>query len=67
VVGVGWGAFAMPKPGFLQQQWAELLPHLESGAIEPVLGQTYPLQDAAKGLADLDERRARGKVILSAR
>lgn len=67
VVGVGWGAFAMPKPGFLQQQWADLLPHLESGAIDPVLGQTYPLREAAKGLADLDERRARGKVILTAR
>jgi NADPH2:quinone reductase len=64
VVGVGWGAFAMPKPGFLQQQWAELLPHLESGAIDPVLGQNYPLREAASGLADLDERRARGKVIL---
>jgi NADPH2:quinone reductase len=67
VVGVGWGAFAMPKPGFLQQQWSELLPHLESGAIEPVLGQHYPLREAAKGLADLDERRARGKVILDPR
>jgi NADPH:quinone reductase len=64
VVGVGWGAFAMPKPGFLQQQWAELLPHLESGAIVPVLGQNYPLREAASGLADLAERRARGKVIL---
>ena len=56
----------MPKPGFLQQQWAELLPHLESGAISPVLGQTYPLREAAKGLADLDERRARSAENRSA-
>jgi len=64
VVGVGWGAFAMPKPGFLQQQWADLLPHLESGAIDPVLGQTYPLQEAAKAPFCITGEYARWKSVL---
>ena len=30
VRGVGWGAYAMVRPGFMQQQWAELVPMIES-------------------------------------
>ncbi|MGH3647617.1 MAG: zinc-binding dehydrogenase [Micromonosporaceae bacterium] len=42
VVGVGWGAFALARTDFIPARWAELVPHLESGALAPVLGQTYP-------------------------
>ncbi|QJY49813.1 NADPH:quinone oxidoreductase family protein [Pseudonocardia broussonetiae] len=64
VVGVGWGAFAMPRDGFVAEQWADLLPHLRSGALDPVVGATYPLADAAAALAEIDERRVTGKVVL---
>ena len=67
VVGVGWGAWWMTRPGYLQEQWARLLPHLESGALDPVIGNTYPLADAADALLELDERRALAKVLLSTR
>ncbi|MDX6219562.1 MAG: NADPH:quinone reductase, partial [Frankiales bacterium] len=56
VVGVGWGAWWMTRPGYLQEQWARLLPHLESGALDPMIGNTYPLADAADALLELDER-----------
>jgi NADPH2:quinone reductase len=67
VVGVGWGAWWMTRPGYLQEQWARLLPHLESGALDPMIGNTYPLADAAGALLELDERRALAKVLLSTR
>ena len=65
VVGVGWGAYWTGRPGYLQEQWAELLPLLESGTLDPVLGTVHPLEDAAQALLELDERRAAGKVLLT--
>ena len=67
VVGVAWGAFFMSNPGYLQEQWGRLLPHLESGALVPLVGATYPLEQAADALLDLDERRATAKVLLTPR
>jgi NADPH2:quinone reductase len=67
VVGVGWGAWWMTRPGYLQEQWARLLPHLENGSLDPLVGNTYPLEDAADALLELDERRALAKVLLRTR
>jgi len=67
VVGVGWGAFAMMHHGYLQQQWATLLPHLESGALDPILGASFPLDRTADALLELDQRRATGKVVVTVR
>ncbi len=67
VVGVGWGAFWMADLNYLQQQWAEVRPLVDSGALSPVIGSTHRLEDAAAALAELDERRARGKVLLAVR
>ncbi|MDK3256886.1 NADPH:quinone oxidoreductase family protein [Blastococcus capsensis] len=67
VVGVGWGAFWSGDPGYPQQQWRELLPLLERGALEPPVGSIHPLEDAARAVLELDERRATGKVLLRLR
>jgi NADPH:quinone reductase len=67
VVGVGWGAFWLRQPEYLHQQWAQLLPHLEAGVLDPVLGCCYPLERASAALRELDERRAIGKIILQVR
>jgi NADPH2:quinone reductase len=64
VVGVGWGAYALSRPGHVGKEWAALAPHLESGALRPVVGPTYPLAQATQALLTLDERRATGKVLL---
>ena len=42
VVGVGWGAFWMRDPSYLQEQWARLLPYLEDGSLDPLVGNSYP-------------------------
>ena len=65
VVGVGWGAYALKRPGHIKTEWDALLPHLESGALSPVVGRTYRLAEAAQALQDLDERRATGKLVLT--
>jgi NADPH2:quinone reductase len=64
VVGVGWGAYVLTRPGHIAKEWAALEPHLKSGAIQPVVGPTFPLAEAAQALLTLDERRATGKVLL---
>lgn len=65
VVGVGWGAYILAKPEFLNQQWEDILPHLISGAINPPIGAKFSLDEAAKALKLIDERKATGKVVLT--
>jgi NADPH2:quinone reductase len=64
VVGVGWGAYALQRPGHVATEWAALEPHLASGALQPVVGPSFPLDQATQALLTLDERRATGKVLL---
>jgi NADPH2:quinone reductase len=67
VRGVGWGAFAMVRPGFMRRQWDELLPMLASGVVDPPVATTYPVEDVSRALTDLAERRVLGKTVLSLR
>lgn len=69
VVGVGWGAYWLGAGGvgFLRRQWDELLPLMESGAIDPPIGIVRDLDEAGAAIADLDERRATGKVLIRLR
>ena len=67
VVGVGWGAWTLSHPGYLQQQWAELAPLLASGEVtapEPVV---YPAERAGDAIASLEDRSAKGKVVVALR
>jgi NADPH2:quinone reductase len=64
VVGVGWGADSFARPGQVAAQWEAMKPHLVSGALRPVLGRIFALEDAGRALAHLDERAATGKVLL---
>ena len=65
VVGVGWGAYVLKRPGYVRQEWDAVLPHLESGAIDPPVGASFALDSASDALLTLDERRATGKVVLT--
>ncbi|GAB3068967.1 NADPH:quinone oxidoreductase family protein [Intrasporangium mesophilum] len=67
VVGVGWGAFWTPNPAYLQEQWEAILPLLEAGLLAPPIGSRHRLADVAAALAEIDERRALGKVTLTVR
>jgi NADPH2:quinone reductase len=67
VRGVGWGAYAMVRPGYMHQQWAELLPMIESGVVRPPVGATYDLEDFGRALLDMEARRALGKSVVRVR
>ena len=67
VRGVGWGMYAMVRPGYMQQQWARLLPLIESGAVKPPIGALYPLEEFGAALADLAQRRTMGKSVVVVR
>ncbi len=65
VRGVGWGAFAMLRPGYMRSQWDELLPMMASGVIDPPIGRTYPVAEVGAALAEMAERRTLGKSVLT--
>ncbi len=67
VRGVGWGAYAMVRPGYMRRQWEELLPMMESGVIDPPIGETYPFEDFGRALADMEQRRTLGKSVVTVR
>ncbi|HET9022898.1 MAG TPA: NADPH:quinone oxidoreductase family protein [Ornithinibacter sp.] len=69
VVGVGWGAWwtgrGGPGPAYLRRQWDDLVPLLESGAVDPVIGEVRTLDEVVDALTAVDERRATGKILLT--
>ncbi|MGW4097403.1 NADPH:quinone oxidoreductase family protein [Mycobacterium sp. NPDC004974] len=67
VIGAGWGAWTFSHPGYLQEQWAELQPLLASGAVPAPQPEVYPLEQAARAIASLENRSAKGKVVLKLR
>ena len=66
VRGVGWGAYAMVRPGFMREQWDEITPMM-GDSVQPPVGRTYPLEDVRTALTDMAERRATGKLVLTLR
>jgi NADPH2:quinone reductase len=67
VIGVGWGAWTFTHPNYLQQQWAELEPLLASGAVTAPQPQVYPLERAAEAIAAIENRTAKGKIVVKLR
>ena len=53
--------------GMVAQPLADLVRLVASGAITPLPGTAYPLEDARRAHEDMRGRRTTGKVILSAR
>ena len=67
VVGVGWGAWSLTHPGYLLEQWAELEPLLASGKVSAPEPEVYPFERAADAIASLENRTAKGKVVVKLR
>ncbi len=67
VRGVGWGEYAMKRPGYMQEQWQRLLPLMEDGTITPPVGKVYPLEQFGQALIDMDNRLTLGKSVIAVR
>lgn len=65
VVGVNWGGFLPVDPALPAATHAALAQMVADGHVAPIVGRSYPLESAAEALADLDARRARGKLVLA--
>ena len=52
------------QPEVVRGAASELLERWSAGAIAPVVGATYPLEEAADALRLVAERRSTGKVVL---
>lgn len=65
VVGAGWGAWWMSRPGYTATQWAELEPLFASGELSAPEPVVYSLDDAGDAIASLENRTATGKVVVS--
>ena len=67
VVGAGWGAYALARPELCVEIGERLNRLIEQGFVRPLVGARFPLERAAEALAEIDERRATGKVVLEVR
>ncbi|MGH3997760.1 MAG: NADPH:quinone oxidoreductase family protein, partial [Pseudonocardiaceae bacterium] len=64
VMGAASAEYWRQNPGFVGRQWQDLLPLMESGAIDPPIGQVFALDDAADAIRAMDERRAVGRLLI---
>jgi NADPH2:quinone reductase len=60
-----WLAHATRRPGGLSVPMEELLSLVQAGALCPVVGGTYPLDEAARAHRDLLSRSTTGKLVLA--
>jgi NADPH2:quinone reductase len=67
VRGVGWGAYAMVRPGYMQEQWRALVPMIESGVVKPPIGATYALEEFGRALVEMNQRKTLGKSVVRVR
>ena len=65
IVGVFWGAFAQREPKNNLTNNMELLQWFNRGDIKPHIHQVFPLAAAADALKELEQRKVRGKVVIS--
>ena len=58
------GRLMRNDPGLVRAAAEEVLGLWEDGAVRPVVGATFPLEQAAEAHRSIDERRHLGKVVL---
>jgi NADPH2:quinone reductase len=63
-VGAGWGAYVFAKPQVTAEIQAELDRMIADGAVKPIVGARFPLEQAADAMKLIDDRGATGKVVL---
>ena len=64
VVGVAWGEFIRRDPAMPQRVGKALAELWDAGKLNPLVGATFPLEQAADALREIEDRRAIGKIVL---
>ena len=65
VVGAGWGGYALGKPALCGEIGDALQRMILDGTVAPIVGASYPLDQAAQALKLLEQRGALGKIVLA--
>ena len=65
IVGVFWGASVMREPALHDGNMKDLLALYKDGKIKPRITARFPLEEGAKALEMLEQRKATGKIILT--
>lgn len=66
VVGAGWGAYVMGSAERNAAIGEAVAQMIDAGQIAPIVGASFPLAEAREAFRTIDERRALGKVVLTA-
>jgi NADPH2:quinone reductase len=64
VIGCSFNVLAT-SPNGMSDTMARLTELVETGAVKPLIGSTYPLEQGSAALLELAERRATGKLVLT--
>ena len=67
VIGAGTRELWNHEPEMPRRQWDDLLPLLQSGALNPVIGQQFSLEETSTAIRTIEERLAAGKVLVRVR
>ena len=65
LVGVFWGSWSAREPNESQNNFSELIKMVDDKKFSPLVTEIFKLEDHASAFACIEERRAKGKVILS--
>jgi NADPH2:quinone reductase len=65
IIGVWWGTWTQHNPRESMQNMAELAAMVAEGKLTPRVTESFPLDQFSEAFASLENRRARGKVILT--
>jgi len=65
VSGLHWSDYRDQHPDWMRRAQAELFALYEQGRLHTELAAAYPLGDAARAMAELRDRRVKGKVVLT--
>jgi NADPH2:quinone reductase len=64
--GVFWGTWTQREPAAHARNIAQLFAWFASGDVKPHVSAAYPLERTSEALADVMQRRAQGKVVITA-
>lgn len=65
LVGVFWGRFVMTDPPAARAQIHTVLDHVARGALTPRVHARFPLERSVDAMRELEQRRVRGKVVVT--
>jgi NADPH:quinone reductase len=65
VVGVAWGSFGAREPAKNERNRQELLGWWQSGKLKPQAPNVYAFDQGVQAFADMAERRAAGRIVVS--